>query len=120
MELCDKRSIKITARTMEELNEALASMPGWKLSEGSTKDFPIALRRGEEFINFAVANNGHDVIATSVNIFPQDQSPAPDNLTEDVIFAVYEHIRKISDVLKVGISLSISEKDISKLKLAQR
>jgi hypothetical protein len=115
MELCDKRSIEITARTMEELNETLASMPGWELGKGSTTDFPIALRRGDDYINFAVTKNEHDVTATSVNIFPQDQEAAPANLAKDVIYAVYEHITKISDGSKVGVSLNVSEKDISKL-----
>ena len=115
MELCDKRSIEITTRTMEELNECLASMPGWELGNGSTRDYPLALRRGEEFINFAVTQNEHDITAISVNIIPQDHGDAPDNLAEDIIYKVFEHIKNSSDGSKVGVSLNVSEKDISKL-----
>ncbi|MGC1020249.1 hypothetical protein WKH71_05230 [Pantoea agglomerans] len=115
MALCDKRSIELTARSMDDLEKCLSSIPGWELQQGTTRDFEYSLRRENEHINFKVTNNTYDITAISVNIYPQDQSKAPSKLSDDVIYQVYNYIVNNTDQTEVGINLNVSELDIHKL-----
>ncbi|MGI8490012.1 hypothetical protein QWJ20_15955 [Pectobacterium sp. S5] len=110
----DKRSIKISANSIELLTEALATVPGWEVGKGSTEYYPIGLWRDQDFINFRVEETPQGVEASSVNIVPQDHAPAP-SLMDDEIFKVYQAIKSRPEDGTIGVHLNVSEQDIQKL-----
>ncbi|MFJ5401192.1 hypothetical protein [Pectobacterium sp. 21LCBS03] len=110
----DKRSIKISADSIDILKEALETVPGWQVGEGSTDYYLIGLWRDQDFINFRVEETPQGVEAYSVNIVPQDHAQAP-SLVDDEIFKVYQAIKSLPEDSTIGIHLNVSEQDIQKL-----
>ena len=110
----DKRSIDVYANSMEDLKNALSTVPGWDVGEGSISAFEIGLIRGDDFINFRVKETSNGVEAHSVNIQPQDNDQAPD-LAEDEIYKVYLALSSLPEDQNIGVSMNVSEQDIDKL-----
>ncbi|HDX8835609.1 TPA: hypothetical protein RQO27_003407 [Klebsiella oxytoca] len=110
----DKRSIDVYANSIDDLANALSTVPGWDVGAGSTPDFQIALIRGNDFINFRVEETQYGVKAHSVNILPQDTAPAP-ALAQDEIYKVYQMLSSLPQEYGIGVHINVSDQDVEKL-----
>ncbi|WP_049101923.1 hypothetical protein [Klebsiella oxytoca] len=110
----DKRSIDVYAGSIEDLKNALSAVPSWDVVAGSTPDFEIGLKRGDDFINFKVKETSYGVEAHSVNIMPQDTAQAPD-LAKDEIYKVYQVLSSLPEDQGIGVRMNVSEQDVDKL-----